>query len=409
MNPKLVLEEETDDCYTEPSEHRDLMFVQRIHVNTAFDKLGSLLTRLLEALGLALLVGTLFLLSGCGDGDSTDPGVAQEFLGVLDFDIAVNDKWKFSASERSSGEIILVPPFTVSFQPKGQLLDHLDEWSLEVGGKELGWGDTLVIGSDMSDRLGIRFIGLVNRRTGEQRTGYPWFHLVERGAMLRNADTPFPIPRVEKMDADGLAGMAAEGDPSSGFEVSLSSWTAYENEKGERSGFDATFTVTHPAMDPECQFDVLGLDGSDGSRLETFVLGSSQLGEFAARLGMFPSFDGPGYVHMITERQWWADWTRGDEESRFDISVRVLPVSLESETVRRDHFDRTYGSLPNRAYTYESMGKWNRDRPVTHMDLTFQINCGTHGYQVSSSFSVPINDIKRLEQLEPGAPLIRPE
>ena len=352
-----------------------------------------------------------FLLAGgigC-DGDSTDPGVVQESLGVLDFEITVNDQWNFSATEWGSGEIIIVPPFTVSFQPKGQLLDHFEEWSLEVAGKELGWGDTLVIGSDMSDRLGIRFIWLVNRRTGERRTNYPCFQLVERGAMLRDSDTPFPIPRVEKMDADGLAGMAAEGDPSSGFEVSLSSWTAYENEKGERAGFDVTFTVTHPGMGPECQFHVLGPDGIDHSRFETFVLGNLLVGDFAPPLFILPSFGGPGYVHMISERQWWADWTRGDEESRFDISVRVLPVSLESETVRRDHFDRTHGSLPGDAYTYESMGKWNRDRPVTHMDLTFQINCGTHGYQVSSSFSVPINDIKRLEQLEPGVPLSRPE
>ena len=60
---------------------------------------------------------------------------------VLDFDIIIDGKWRFSASRRS-GEVRIVPPFDVSFEPTGVLLEHADDWSIELGGHELGWGDS---------------------------------------------------------------------------------------------------------------------------------------------------------------------------------------------------------------------------------------------------------------------------
>ena len=71
---------------------------------------------------------------------------------VLDFDIIIDGKWRFSASKRS-GEVRIVPPFDISFEPTGVLLEHADDWSIEFGGHELGWGDSFSVQEDIKDQV----------------------------------------------------------------------------------------------------------------------------------------------------------------------------------------------------------------------------------------------------------------
>ena len=325
---------------------------------------------------------------------------------VLDFDIIIDGKWRFPASRRS-GEVRIVPPFDVSFEPTGVLLEHADDWSIELGGHELGWGDSFSV---QEDDFGSTAISLVEQSTGSKRADYPYLRAVESGVLSTNSDGPRRVPKIIRDSLDGLTSERVQGEIASGFTVALVDWTAYENESGERSGFDATFMVSHPSMGPDCEVGVIGPTRSTWSSMRTEVLGPRELGEYSPPLYDLPAFDGPGYVSMVSEHQWWADWTRGEHESTLDVSVRLLPSTSGMESVRQDHFERLRSSLPAHASGDVLDGETNRERPVTRLHMHFQINCDDGCYRVhDSSFDVPISGIQKLEQPEPGVNFHQPE
>ena len=143
---------------------------------------------------------------------------------------------------------------------------------------------------------------------------------------------------------------------------------------------------------------------------EKTAVGPRELGEFSPPLYDLPAFDGPGSVSMVSGRQWWADWTRGEHESTLDVSVRLLPSTSGMESVRQDHFERLRSSLPAHASGDVLDGETNRERPVTRLHMHFQINCDDGCYRVhDSSFDVPISGIQKLEQPEPGVNFAQPE
>ena len=332
-----------------------------------------------------------------GSADASD-SVHDPILATFEFDLIVNDQWRFSIRDLDDHDLLILPPFDIVFEAVGPLADHLDDWSLEVGGEKLPWGEALSFPEGSSQRKRMRLV----ETDGDTR--------IDFRSMIQ------PDSKVTQglLSGDGMNFEYPEGEAnrvpeqfSSKLTVDLAKWSGYQNSKGERTGFDARFVIRHPnSHESECQIiDIANPRVVNAWNVDTTVLlGCYEPPGESIDLNQSAPFGGPGTVDINSERQYWSEWTEGDEQTTVDVSVRVLPMDLELQLLasqRANVFAQSKG--------WKDLSQLGRHWPVREIGLVFTVMCGSDIFRCRSTFRVPLTGIEILEQPPAGSSLDRPD
>jgi hypothetical protein len=331
---------------------------------------------------------------GPGSADVSGP-VHDPILATFEFDLIVNDQWRFSIRDLDDHDLLILPPFDIVFEAVGPLADHLDDWSLEVGGEKLPWGEALSFPEGSSQPAFMRLV----ETDGDTRIDF---------LSKIQPDSKVPLGRlsgdsISFWQEDESRGLSKESSPD--FTVDLTRWTAYQTSAGERTGFDARFVIRHSSfMGSECRVvDIAHPRMVNAWNVYTTVLlgWDEPRGEWID-LNQSAPFGGPGKVDIRSERQHWSEWTQGDDQTTVDVSVRVLPMDQGLELLasqRANEFAQMKDS--------KDLSQLGRKWPARNVILSFSFMCGSVTYRCRSTFRVPLTGIEILEQPPAGSSLDR--
>jgi hypothetical protein len=324
-------------------------------------------------------------------GDWVDPE-----LGPLQFDIVIDGRWRIPSTE--GGQIVVVPPFDLTVEPAGILEDHADDWIVEVGRSEAVWGQSISFSSDMRFHRPFRLV----KRSGGTVISFGLPLLCAIGPEGQSESYGSSALTVIKRSSDQDAVEGNDG-PGPDFRIELSKWSAFEGADGTRTGFDASFTITHDSMYPSCNIGVRCDDLSAFSFVSTYGLGRYHAhGDTSPPLSECPPFDGPGNVTLKGERQWWAEWTRGEHVTTLDLAMRILPETQELLLMRSmQSAEMELG--------WKDISSLGRERPTVGIEVFFDVNCGADCFSLQADFAVPLTGIENLERPPAGSDFVRVE